>query len=175
MDVERNIKISLIEDPTADAPGHLTLDVENESLVNQSGTVGHRKENWTSNIHHLQFFFIYEMLVEVCGSEIHGFDWGQLKSRPFHTSFDIFSSCFSTEPNEWAHHANSHSPFRSWSKLRVCSNDPLIHAIGHRQVMLGVHGAFGQQPRLGFKIKLFERLTKFQWVRIYVNLQIFKS
>ena len=104
MDVERNIKISLIEDPTADAPGHLTLDVENESLVNQSGTVGHRKENWTSNIHHLQFFFIYEMLVEACGCEIHGFDWGQLKSRPFHTSFDIFSSCFSTEPNEWAHH-----------------------------------------------------------------------
>lgn len=155
MDVERNIKISLIEDPTADAPGHLTLDVENESLVNQSGTVGHGKENWTSNIHHLQFFFIYEMLVEVKYTVLTEGIWNQ-------DIFSIFlSSCFSTEPNEWAHHTNSHSPFRSWSKLRVCSNDPLLHAIGHRQVMLGVHGAFGQPPRLVLKIKLLERLTKF--------------
>ena len=28
MDVERNIKISLIEDPTADVAGHPTVDVE---------------------------------------------------------------------------------------------------------------------------------------------------
>ena len=147
---ERNIKISLIEDPTADAPGHLTLDVENESLVNQSGTVGH--EHRIS--HHLQFFFIYEMLVEVKYTVL---TEGHLKSRPFHTSFDIFSSCFSTEPNEWAHHTNSHSPFRSGCVLMT----PYSMRLGHRQVMLGVHGAFGQQPRLVLKIKLFERLTKF--------------
>lgn len=66
VDVERNIKISLIEDPTADAPGHSTLDVENESgwWISRA-QLDTEKENWASNIHHLQLFFIYEMLVEV--------------------------------------------------------------------------------------------------------------
>lgn len=133
MDVERNIKISLIEDPTADAPGHLTLDVENESLVNQSGTVGHGKENWTSNIHHLQFFFIYEMLVEVKYTVLTEGNWNQDRFTP---AWIFLSSCFSTEPNEWAHHTNSHSPFRSWSKLRVCSNDPLLTPYSMRLVIV---------------------------------------
>lgn len=158
MDVERNIKISLIEDPTADAPGHLTLDVENESLVNQSGTVGHGKENWTSNIHHLQFFFIYEMLRK----------WNTrfwLRAFEIKTFFRYFFELL-FHGAEWMS-GSCKLPFpiplmvKAQGVFEWPPTDPLLHAIGHRQVMLGAHGAFGQQPRLGFKIKLFERLTKF--------------